>query len=227
MNKILLISIAFLSALASCSTYQKTSISLSEAVDKGKVKTESSRGDVTVFKNIELTNGNYYGVLGKKRILLNDTAIPKVYLTALYKSEYHKVWVTPINSRTKIKGYLNRVNDSSILISPSQSRDTEDIFEIDVTKIETIQLREKGKAGRATLTGSLIGLGVGFGASLIYQPIDPCDYGACVGLALMGGIAGTITGLVLGNKKDEIKIEGVQSTFELHKTKLKQRAFTQ
>lgn len=216
-----------LSIIVSCSTYQKTSVSLGEAVDKGKVKTESSRGEFIVFKNIELTNGNYYGIQGKRRVLLNDTAIPKVYLPALYKSEYHKVWVNTIDSKKKMKGYLNAVNDFSILVSPTQSRDTEDIFEIDVTKIETIQLREKGKVKRNLLIGTSIGLVAGLGASVIYYPADPCEYGACVAFAFMGGAAGSITGLIIGSRKDKYIINGDRGNFEENKAILKVRSFTQ
>ena len=62
MPKILLILIAFLSVLASCSTYQKTSVSLSEAVNKGTVKTINESGKEILLESIKELDGNYYGI---------------------------------------------------------------------------------------------------------------------------------------------------------------------
>ena len=46
----------------SCAVYQKTSLTLDEAKDKGKVRVITSQGDALKFNNIVQKDSMYYGV---------------------------------------------------------------------------------------------------------------------------------------------------------------------
>jgi uridylate kinase len=57
------VSLFFLLILCqSCTVYQKTSVPLSEAYAKGKVKVKSKSGKVFLFHDIMLADGTYYGL---------------------------------------------------------------------------------------------------------------------------------------------------------------------
>lgn len=47
----------------SCIVYQKTSVSINEALDKGNVKVTNNLGQYRQFKNIYLEGGIYYGIV--------------------------------------------------------------------------------------------------------------------------------------------------------------------
>ena len=227
MSKILLLSILFLSALASCSTYHKTSVSLVQAVDKGRVKTETSAGKVTVFKNIEQVDNTYFGVNGESRVSLNEDKISKVYLSSSNRNNNYKVWVKTMNSNTKIKGYLYEVQDSSILISqyPPSEGSKDFITKIEVSQIAALSLRQQGKVRKGYKKGTLIGIGVGASIGLVGGIAGgDGDPGTILGFTIMGagitGIIGSVVGLIAGSTVNKYKINGEQSVFDLHKASL-------
>ena len=81
MNK-QLISIALLVTilLQSCVAYQKTSVSLNEAANKGQVRVYNNMGERFVFAKINLRDSVYYGVKGSKETTLYAAQISGLYL---------------------------------------------------------------------------------------------------------------------------------------------------
>jgi len=84
-----LISIALLATilLQSCVAYQKTSISLDEAKNKGKVKVMRRTGNYSKFKNIHMEDGVYYGNINNKEVLLKVSQFSAIYLEDKEKSK--------------------------------------------------------------------------------------------------------------------------------------------
>ena len=218
--------------LTSCSTYQSTSVSLSQAVDKGKVKTISSLGESAYFKNVVFVDSTYYGVNGKDRVILNKVAVPTVYLSALYNSKEYKIWLKPIDSNIKIIGLLYAVQDSSLIIlQNSSSQKPEEITnqrKIEVSNIETIRIREKGKVGRGYLKGTFIAMGIGATVGLVAG--IGSENGAGVTIAVMGigagllGPIGSLIGLAAGSSSDHYRINGKQRNFNNYKAILNERS---
>ena len=69
--------------IQSCVAYQKTSISLNEAYDRGKVEVINNSGKKTHFTNIILKDNNYYGINSANRFVeesLNSINISAIYL---------------------------------------------------------------------------------------------------------------------------------------------------
>jgi len=231
----ILSTIMVLMCFVSCSTYVNTSVSLSQAVGKGKVKTSSNLGKITYFKSIEFEDSTYFGVKGKSRVIINDIAVPKVYLSALYKSNNYRIWVKSIGSNQHTQGYLYAVQDSSLLISqnlPSAGFDELiNVSEIEASIIETIRIREKGKVGRGYLKGTFIAMGIGAAAGLVLGV--QAEEGTGFALAVMGigagliGPIGSLIGLAVGSKSDIYRINGKQNTFNNYKAFLKERSLRQ
>ena len=64
----------------SCVSYYPTSVSLYDAYETGKVKVESTQGDTFFYSNIELVDGTYYGIKGKRRIQLDSAQLRSIQL---------------------------------------------------------------------------------------------------------------------------------------------------
>lgn len=228
-----IVTIMFMS-IVSCSSYDNISVSLEQAVDKGKVRTTTNRGKTTYFDNIEFENNNYYGVKGNNRVMINDLAIPEVYLSVLVKTNSYRIWVRSINANSKIEGYLYAINDSSILVSKNLSlQDPEELTsltELKISDIKSIKTREKGKVGRGYLKGTFIAMGIGGATGLVLGAAS--EVGSGFTLAMMGAGAGLIgpigsfVGLAMGSSKDTYIINGDQATYELYKAELMQQCFS-
>ena len=79
--------------LQSCVAYQKTSVSLDSAVDKGKVKVVKTSGNEFRFKNIYIKNNIYYGDAKTQEIRIDTTQIKNIYLKDRKKSNKRTVLV--------------------------------------------------------------------------------------------------------------------------------------
>ncbi len=77
--------------LQSCVAYQKTSVSLDSAVDKGKVKVVKTSGNEFRFKNIYIKNNIYYGDAKTQEIRIDTTQIKNIYLKDRKKSNKRTV----------------------------------------------------------------------------------------------------------------------------------------
>jgi len=75
--------------LQSCVAYQKTSVSLNEAENKGKVKVTTTLGNNLEFFNIDFRDSVYYGDYGKSRdeIALDSAQISSIYLQDIRRSK--------------------------------------------------------------------------------------------------------------------------------------------
>ena len=71
----------------SCVIYQKSSVSLSEAYDKGKVKIEKRQGLPAYYKNLLFEEGNYYGIYENKKVEIDTAIIANIYLKDVKKSK--------------------------------------------------------------------------------------------------------------------------------------------
>jgi len=74
----------------SCTVYQKTTISLEQSIDKGKVQVVTTEGREVKFKNIVSTNNVYFGVVsnedGNANVQLSSGSIESIYLQDKTKS---------------------------------------------------------------------------------------------------------------------------------------------
>ena len=66
--------------LQSCVVYQKTSVPLNEAKDKGKARVVKTDNTLLYVKNIEKIDSLYYEVKGKKKIILSSYEIKNIFL---------------------------------------------------------------------------------------------------------------------------------------------------
>lgn len=82
--------------LQSCVAYQKTSVSLEQAHNKGNVKMVDMNGHKHRIKNIEMKDSIYYAFIDEKRIRLHETQISSIYLQDKKKSNTQTTffWVT-------------------------------------------------------------------------------------------------------------------------------------
>jgi len=72
--------------LQSCVAYQKTSVSLEEAANKGNVKLIGTDGNVYEMRNIEMQDSIYYGFIGKEKTLIAEASLAEIYLQDKKKS---------------------------------------------------------------------------------------------------------------------------------------------
>ena len=84
----------------SCAVYQKTSVPLESAVDKGKVKLISTSGRAHYFAKIEKEDSIYYGRISSDKwsdkLLISPTSVEALYL--FDKKESNKLsWVIPLS----------------------------------------------------------------------------------------------------------------------------------
>ena len=77
--------------LQSCVAYQKTSVSLNEATNKGKVKLIDANGRVYAALNIEMQDSIYYALIKKNKIALVESQYSGIYLEDKKKSKTQTV----------------------------------------------------------------------------------------------------------------------------------------
>ena len=66
--------------LQSCAVYQKRSVSIDKAYNKGKVKLITTTGNKILIENIEKTDTTYYGDLGSYKIRLTPSEVEGIYM---------------------------------------------------------------------------------------------------------------------------------------------------
>ena len=90
MRKLILFLVGFALLLTqSCTVYQKTSISLEQATNQGKVQVVTTEGREIKFKNIVIENDMYYGVGNQpelSNVLLKSASIESIFLQNRTKS---------------------------------------------------------------------------------------------------------------------------------------------
>ena len=80
--------------LQSCVAYQKTSVSINEACERGSVKVTNSSGKSTRFTNIVLKDSIYYGTNSSNRFIeepLYPINIRGIFLKDLKKSKEQSI----------------------------------------------------------------------------------------------------------------------------------------
>ena len=65
--------------LQSCAVYQKRSVSIDKAYNKGKVKLITTTGNTILINNIEKTDTTYYGDLGSYKIRILPGEVEGIY----------------------------------------------------------------------------------------------------------------------------------------------------
>jgi hypothetical protein len=79
--------------LQSCVAYQKTSVSLNEATDRGKVLLIDTHGSAYHLQNIEMEDSVYYGFIAKERTVLYEAQFSGIYLQDNKRSKTQTVIV--------------------------------------------------------------------------------------------------------------------------------------
>ena len=75
----------------SCVAYHKSSIPISDAQDRGKVKVVTKRGTNYEFKNIEYKDDAYYGNTKDDIVLIDTASISAIYLKNVKKSNWQTI----------------------------------------------------------------------------------------------------------------------------------------
>ena len=109
--------------LQSCVAYQKTSVSLNEATNKGKVKLIDANGRVYAALNIEMQDSIYYGFIAKEKIVISEASLSEIYLQDKKKS----AWMTVLGITIPIVVYpapiADFTSDTACAQSPTQFTD--------------------------------------------------------------------------------------------------------
>ena len=139
------------------------------------------------------------------------------------KKKTYKAWVTLINQKDKVKGFLYAVNDSSIVVSSSSELLADQYSAslnntIAVANIKKIRLRKKGNVGKGYIIGTSIGIVAGI--LLASGEDDGFTTLAAAGmLGIVGSAVGTGVGSISGTKR--YTIDGNQETFLISQQELK------
>ena len=217
----------------SCAVYQKTSVPLESAVDKGKVKVIGDK-KTRKYDNIILKGAMYYGVSSIEThpgniIEINQpidtTTTSEIYLT---KNLVYRVWVRQNNRTKNFKGVLYDVKDSTIVVASllkledykTQPFKTN---EFSIKDIEKIKVRRVNKIGRSAGIGAGIGAVGGFTLSLVaFQEgsLFSREAEALIVASLLGGLMGII-GALVGTIKHKIIIDGSMENYNKNKYQLK------
>jgi len=146
-----------------------------------------------------------YGQTGSKKV--------KVYMAS----------ISTIAQKKRIKGVLEEVRDSSVLVFTAKER-----IRIPASSIQEIKIKRKGAIGRGALAGGLTGFGLGLIIGLAsgddkcdpnswcIMPMTAEEKGLAAGTAL--GISGAVLGIIIGSvsRAEKIAINGDQKVFHDH-----------
>ena len=206
-------------------TFQKQSVSINQATEKGKVKVLTKSGKKIVFDNVINENGGYYGIFSnqKQRIPIDTTRTTQFYLKKLKTDKPYQIWVylMDVDKSNRLKGYLYELKEQSILVSASNPLKKKpnvesSIMEYQVNSIDKIQLRRSGEVA----TGSIIGFAIVGIPAIIAITSDPSYATAglivAVPAAVIGGLLGTI--------KKKYEINGSIDQYSIYKHQLRDRA---
>jgi hypothetical protein len=163
-------------------------------------------------------------MIGSIRLIAQQKKYPE-------KIKVYKAVVGVTTQEENMVGVLTNVGDSAIYLITLNEK-----VKIPSNVIRQIVIRRKGNVGRATLTGFLIGLGLG-GIIGMAAFDSPCDGNPCITLspgesALAGGIllgsVGTLTGFVVGTiRKERVVIGEDQLVFEKNVELLRKYALSE
>lgn len=147
--------------------------------------------------------------------------------TDFKEDKKYKIWISLNKDPFKLKGFLYKLNDSSIIlsktfISKEDSAKGSDLFEININHIEKIKIRRKGSIGRGATIGGISGLVFGSiimltqtGHDDSFDPIRKFSFFALPLATLGSGI-----GVLFGSFKAKIQINGNINTFNSHRENL-------
>jgi hypothetical protein len=169
-------------------------------------------------------------------ILLFSSPIVHAQKTAKVNQIY-KIWVKPMDHSKVIKGYLYKVNETSISLYGFKNLDTANLINIDSKNIDVIKWRKKGRIkkglGYGAAGGALVGLVVGITMDLedvvpgIDSPSpDPLGKGVVRGALTFGttiayGVLGSGIGTGIGLIKNKVLIKGDIENYAKELAKLK------
>lgn len=131
--------------------------------------------------------------------------------------------------RTKTKGNLLDVSDSSILVYSGKMQ-----MRIPASTINRIKIKRTAAAGRGALTGGLVGFVAGAVGGFVSGDDDPCPQGSwfcdpltaeekALGFGLVFSLGGALIGTVIGSvsKVELITVNGDQNVFLNNADKLR------
>jgi len=179
--------ISIILLLQSCKGYQSTSVSLRQAYEaKSQVKLKAANGSTTYYNSITFRDSIYCASTGITHIPIYPYQVKGVYLKKKAQKKNYKIRVLFLDEREEIRGYLQDVTDSSIIISPTNNEfqliDEAKKLEIPVSQINKI----KNSVRQAAIIGFIPGL---IGGALIGSFVGAYDSS---GNGVIGGIIGGI-----------------------------------
>jgi len=145
----------------------------------------------------------------------------------------YNVWVYSRGKSLSTKGSLYSLNDTFILFKPAftlPGRITK-THKINISNIDLLQIRDKGKVRRGMAIGSVIGTltGIATGIFIIKKQTSIVesfgisskpDYTPALSFGLIGGLAGTLIGGVIGSFKINLPINRNQAQYQKEKKRL-------
>jgi hypothetical protein len=174
-----------------------------------------------IFNSQNKVEDNVIANLKSENTIWADTT--EVKQKGKAKKKTYKAWVTLINQKDKVKGFLYAVNDSSIVVSSSSELLADEYSAslnntIAVANIKKIRLRKKGNVGKGYIIGTSIGIVTGI--LLAAGEEDGFTTLAAAGmLGIVGSVVGTGVGSISGTKR--YTIDGNQETFLISQQELK------
>ena len=190
---------------------------LMEKVTNGSLNKIESNLIIDHSKPIDYLNA----ALKSENMIWADTT--EVKQKGKAKKKTYKAWVTLINQKDKVKGFLYAVNDSAIVVSSSSELLADQYSAslnntIAVATIKKIRLRKKGNVGKGYIIGTSIGIVTGI--LLAAGEDDGFTTLAAAGmLGIVGSAIGTGVGSISGTKR--YTLDGYQDTFLIFKEELK------
>lgn len=212
--------------LQSCVSFNKTSVTINEASENGKVKVIANSGRKVIFDNILKEDGSYYGIYNFDRIPIDTTRTTSFYLKqpSYHYDKYYRIWVYLKDGEKSYpaKGYLYEVKDTSILISlsnPTKKKPDEEssIMEFQIDNIDEIKLRRIGNVTR----GAMVGFAIGSIPIILTISSEPED--AALGLII--SIPAAVIGGLLGLTKKRYYINGSIEQYSIYRHDLRDLAF--
>lgn len=142
-NQVHAYSLLFILLIQSCKVYQTLPVTLQQAYEaKSEVRIKDINGGTTYYNSITYKDNVYYASTESTKIPIYPNQIEGVYLKGKRKKHY-KIRVLFLDDREEMRGYLNNVTDSSIIISPTNNKfqliDESSTVELPITEIYKIK----------------------------------------------------------------------------------------
>ena len=141
----------------------------------------------------------------------------------------YKVWISKMDSKQILKGYLYKLSEDSITLVRSLVADRfqYNYQTIEIENVKTIKLRKKGKIIKGLIAGGLTGFSVGGLIGLFSGDDEPGFVSfKAEQKAIFLGTTVAISGMIIGggiaeSKRIKIPINGSKSIYKEELTKLK------